>query len=91
MSVITPERVVENVTSERASDIPDECHLVCHCTDDKVAACGYDATKTPWVENPDEEPPCPLCFLEWPDGAPMCPWGCACDECGPCDCDDCRT
>lgn len=62
-------------------DETEPVHLVCHCTKDAVAACGLDVTFEPWEEYALEELECPLCLLVWPDGAPTCPWGCACEEC----------
>lgn len=60
----------------------DVCHIVCHCTEDKIAACGLDCTGLPWDD--DRDLPCPLCYEAWPDDAETCPWGCSCpEECGP--------
>jgi hypothetical protein len=56
-------------------------HIVCHCTEDNVSACGIDCTDDAWVD-PEDEHPCPLCELAWPYEALACPWGCACGECG---------
>lgn len=58
----------------------DGCHLVCHCTDDKISACGLDVEDDPWAVD-DDEPACVMCCLAWPDGAPTCPFGCSCYEC----------
>lgn len=78
MATIAPLEVVQTSAAEDEDDI---WHFVCHCTDDRVSACGLDCSEVGWVEG-DEEP-CPLCALAWPDDAPTCPWGCACEECGP--------
>ncbi len=53
-------------------------HLVCHCTDNEVAACGLNMAGQPWAEEDDDV--CALCLLVWPDGSP-CRWGCDCEEC----------
>ncbi len=72
--------MVERTGRQTAGDL-DPAHLVCHCTDDNIAACGLDVTDEPWTDGPDEDD-CPLCVLAWPDDAPCCPWGCRCDDCG---------
>lgn len=77
------ELVIECVMDELTSDGPDVTHLVCHCTDDDIAACGLDVSDSPWAPESTDEVPCPLCFTAWDADAPTCPWGCACDECGP--------
>lgn len=73
-------RAIEVVQTSAAQDIDDVCHFVCHCTGDNLAACGLDCSDTHWTT--DDEAPCPLCSLRWPDGSPVCPWGCSCEECG---------
>lgn len=81
MTTIHHERLT--VIDTTSNNDPDETHLVCHCTDDNLAACGFDASTSPWCAPDAEEVPCPLCYTAWPAGAPTCPWGCNCDECGP--------
>ena len=73
---------IEAVTTHRPSDPADDLeHLVCHCTDDNIAACRKDVTDSAWTNLPDDMT-CALCLLAWPIDSPTCPWGCACDECG---------
>lgn len=80
---LSPEVVTREVVQTRAFDDDGVAHIVCHCTDDAVAACGLDVADSPWDET-CEEPDCPLCRLRWPLDAAACPWGCSCsEECGP--------
>lgn len=60
-------------------------HVVCHCTDDNIAACGLDVSDRPLTRDVDDDKlECPMCALAWPVEAPTCPWGCSCEEdCGP--------
>lgn len=75
-------RAAEAVQVSSAEDTDDIWHIVCHCTNDDTAACGLDCTTAVWSDDGDEAV-CPLCRLVWPIDAPMCPWGCGCDECAP--------
>ena len=76
-------RAPEIVQTTAAQDLDDIWHAVCHCTDDRIAACGLDCSDAPWCDDGDDKV-CPLCILAWPDDAPTCPWGCDCeDDCGP--------
>lgn len=59
---------------------PDPVHLVCHCTNGDVAACGKDVSDSDWANEAPDEKDCPLCVLAWPDGEP-CPSGCKCEAC----------
>lgn len=71
-------------TTVAEDDGPDIDHIVCHCTDDKIAACGQDVSHLPWVSaiGTNQHMICSLCVLVWPTEAPACPWGCTCFECG---------
>lgn len=74
---------LELIIVDRPAAVEDDVeHIVCHCTDDNVAACRKDVTDSEWSEMPDDRI-CALCLLAWPIDAPTCPWGCACEECGP--------
>lgn len=57
-------------------------HVVCHCTDDRISACGANVQNEIWTDEPAMDD-CSLCILAWPQRAAACPWGCSCDECGP--------
>lgn len=79
-AALTEREIVESV--DVVEDDPDTTHLVCHCTDFNVAACGLDVAHLPWTPDAPEERDCPLCVLAWPDGW-TCPSGCACEDCWP--------
>jgi len=69
---------------ERSQDEPEIIHLVCHCTDMKIAACRKDVSKEPFgeAEDVDRLMLCPMCVLAWPQNAMKCPWGCSCTKGG---------
>lgn len=80
MTLLESEIITEQVEDD--DDDPRVQHLVCHCTNDNVAACGKNVAEVEWVteETYHEGLTCVLCMVAWPDDAPRCPWGCACSE-----------
>lgn len=65
---------------DKATNDDDVMHLVCHCSNDEISACGLDCSEVAWHDVNSSEPPCPMCVIVWPEGSP-CPWGCECEEC----------
>lgn len=75
------ERVVEDLDTRPEEKLVEQTHLVCHCSDFNIAACGLDVTGMELIEGvKGSADDCPLCMLAWPDDKP-CPWGCSCWEC----------
>lgn len=78
MTTLTEQEIVES--TDVIGTEPNVVHLVCHCTDDTIAACGLDVSETPWTPDAPEKDDCPLCVLAWPADS-TCPSGCACEDC----------
>ena len=79
LAIRDPKRDLDSTLSPADED-DETMHLVCHCTDGDVSACGLDVSESKWVEL-DEQPPCPFCEAIWPESSPVCPWGCSCEDC----------
>ncbi|MEP7738562.1 hypothetical protein ABKW28_12970 [Nocardioides sp. 31GB23] len=68
------------VTDIQEPDEPSVVHWVCHCTDQRVSACGRDVSGRPFEPAGTDTPDCPACAEAWP-AEWTCPSGCACEEC----------